>query len=167
MKVLLIVVGVLVLAIIAIVVTGAILPKRHTASRTAIIKATPEQVFALISGPQNWRTDLKEYKFFDEGDRHMQRETDKHGQTITYEIVELRPPMLRKTTIADKGLPFGGSWTWNVQPHSDGCAVTVTEDGEVYNPIFRFVSRFIMGHTRTIDNYLAMLAQAANPQRAQ
>ena len=161
MKILFIVLGVIIFAIAAVVVVGALLPKSHTASRTAIIKATPEQVFALISGPQDWRTDLKEYKFFDESGRHMQRDTDKHGQTITYEIVQSQPPALRKTTIADKNLPFGGSWTWNIQPESDGCAVTITEDGEVYNPVFRFVSRFIMGHTRTIDNYLAMLENAA------
>ena len=161
MKILFVVLGVIIFAIAAVVVVGALLPKSHTASRTAIIRATPEQVFALISGPQDWRTDLKEYKFFDEGDRHMQREIDKHGQTITYEIVQSQPPSLRKTTIADKNLPFGGSWTWNIQPESDGCAVTITEDGEVYNPVFRFVSRFIMGHTRTIDNYLAMLENAA------
>ena len=166
MKVLLIVLGVLVLSIVAIVVIGAALPKRHTASRTAIIKAAPETVFALISGPPDWRTDLKEYSFFDEAGRHMLRETDKHGQRIIYEIVESRPPMRRKTEIADKSLPFGGSWTWDVQPHSAGCALTVTEDGEVYNPIFRFVSRFIFGHTRTIDNYLAMLTEAANRQQA-
>jgi hypothetical protein len=166
MKILFMVLGVIILAIVAVVVVGALLPKSHTASRTAVIRATPGQVFALISGPQNWRTDLKEYSFFEEGSRHMQRDTDKHGQTITYEIVELQPPTLRKSVIADKSLPFGGSWTWNIQPHSDGCAVTITEDGEVYNPIFRFVSRFIIGHTKTIDNYLAMLAQAANRERA-
>ena len=161
MKILFIVLGVIIFAIVVVVVVGALLPKSHTASRTAIIRATPEQVFALISGPQDWRTDLKEYKLFDENGRHMQREIDKHGQTITYEIVQSQPPTLRKTTIADKNLPFGGSWTWNVQPQSDGCAVTITEDGEVYNPLFRFVSRFIMGHTRTIDNYLSMLGNAA------
>jgi len=160
-KILFIVLGVIVFAIVAVVVVGALLPKSHMASRTAIIRATPEQVFALISGPQDWRADLKEYKFFDESGRHMQRETDKHGQTITYEIVQSQPPTLRKNTIADKNLPFGGSWTWNIKPQSDGCAVTITEDGEVYNPVFRFVSRFIMGHTRTIDNYLAMLGNAA------
>jgi len=161
MKILLIILCGLVCVIIAVVIVGALLPKTHMASRTTIIKATPEQVFALISGPQDWRTDLKEYKFFDEDGRHMQRETGKHGQTITYEIVQSQPPMLRKTTIADKNLPFGGSWTWSIQQQSDGCAVTITEDGEVYNPVFRFVSRFILGYTRTIDNYLAMLGHAA------
>ena len=167
MKVLLIVVAVLVISIAAIVVIGAMLPKHHTATRTAILKATPEKVFALISGPQDWRTDLKSYSFFEQDGHHMARETDKHGQTITYEIAESQPPTLLKRSIAEKNLPFGGSWTWSIQPQSDGCSVTITEDGEVYNPVFRFVSRFIMGQTRTMDNYLAMLSDALNHPEAQ
>jgi hypothetical protein len=42
-----------------------------------------------------------------------------------------------------------------------GIMVTlITENGEVYNPIFRFVSRFIMGHTATLDAYLKSLTTA-------
>lgn len=160
MKIALIVLVALVVSIILIVAIGAMLPKQHTASRTVELRATPEQVFALISGPQDWRNDLKEYKFFDEGNRHMVRETDKHGQTITYEIVQSQPPSLLKRTIADKDLPFGGSWTWKIVPQGSGCSVTITEYGEVYNPVFRFVSKFIMGHTRTINCYLAILSRA-------
>ena len=160
MKYLLIVSAIFVLSVIAIVIIGAMLPRRHAATRTAFLKATPEQVFALISGPQDWRTDLQEYKFFDEKGHRMIREKDKHGQTITYEIVNSLPPTLLQRTIVDKNLPFGGSWTWNVQPSSDGSTVTITENGEVYNPIFRFVSRFVIGHTRTMDNYLVMLSSA-------
>jgi len=169
MKVAIIVLAVLGVTIVAVVAIGALLPRKHTATRTAIIQATPEQIFRFISGPQDWRTDLKEYKFFEQDGRHMVRETDKHGQTITYEIVQSQPPIILKRTIADKRLPFGGSWTWIMKPLSEtACEVTITEDGEVYNPVFRFVSRFIMGHTKTIDNYLAMLAEAAkqNPAAA-
>jgi hypothetical protein len=36
----------------------------------------------------------------------------------------------------------------------------VTEDGEVYNPIFRFVSRFILGQTATQDTYLRAIGKA-------
>jgi hypothetical protein len=114
----------------------------------------------LIDGPQDWRTDLKSYKFYDQGSRRMAQETDKHAQTITFEIVESRPPTLLKRTIADKNLPFGGSWTWQLEPVGENCRITITEDGEVYNPVFRFLSKFVIGQTRTIDNYLDMLSQA-------
>jgi len=167
MKIGLFILAVLAVAILVIVAIGALLPKKHAATRTVIIQAPPVQVFRLISGPQDWRSDLKEYKFFDEGGRHMVRETDTHEQTITYEILQSQPPVMLKRTIADKNLAFGGSWTWTIRPLSEAaCEVTITEDGEVYNPVFRFVSRFIMGYTKSIDNYLAMLAAAAKPNRA-
>jgi polyketide cyclase/dehydrase/lipid transport protein len=108
---------------------------------------------------------LKTYSVIDEGGKHLMRETDTHGQTITYERVEIRPPTLLQTVIADKNLPFGGGWTWNLHPQNDGTLVTITEDGEIYNPVFRFVSRFLIGYTRTIDNYLTRLAQVAESRR--
>ena len=42
--------------------------------------------------------------------------------------------------------------------------VRITEDGEVYNPIFRFVSRFVFGQTRMLDAYLRALGQATGQQ---
>lgn len=165
MKILLIVMGIIVAAIALVVVVGAMLPKHHNAMRSAFIKASPERVFQLISGPPDWRTDLKSYSVEDEGGKHLVRETDKHWQTITYERVEYRPPTLVRNVIADENLPFGGGWTWSVQPQNDGCLVTITEDGEIYNPVFRFVSRFVIGYTKTMDTYLARLAEVAENRR--
>ena len=161
MKVLLIVASLVVLLVLMVVAIGTALPQNHTASRSAFIRATPDQVFRLVSGPQDWRADLKQFKVGEENGHPVIRETDKHGQTITYEVVQSQPPNQLKRTIADKSLPFGGSWTWNIQPQPGGSAVTIIEEGEIYNPVFRFLSRFVIGHTRTIDNYLAMLRAAA------
>ena len=41
-----------------------------------------------------------------------------------------------------------------------------SEDGDVYNPIFRFVSRFVIGQHRTIDSYLQGLAKTTNQELA-
>ena len=41
-------------------------------------------------------------------------------------------------------------------PHKDEI---ITEDGEVYNPVFRFMSRFIIGHAATLDQYLTALGK--------
>ena len=35
----------------------------------------------------------------------------------------------------------------------------VTEHGEVYNPLFRFVSKFIIGHHTSLEQYLRALGQ--------
>jgi hypothetical protein len=63
------------------------------------------------------------------------------------------------TRIIDEGMPFGGSWTYELSDSDGGTEVRITEDGVVYNPIFRFVSRFVMGHHGTMDGYLTNLGR--------
>jgi len=54
-------------------------------------------------------------------------------------------------------LPLGGKWTYELRPVQGGTTLRITEDGEVFNPIFRFMSRFVFTHHRTIDRYLGDL----------
>ena len=42
-----------------------------------------------------------------------------------------------------------------------GSDLTITEDGEVHNVIFRFMSRFVFGHTATMDTFLNHLNASA------
>ena len=165
MKPFLLALAILVVLIVAIVVIGALLPKHHVAQRTAAFNATSEQVFRLISGPQDWRTDLSEYKFYDDAGRHMISETDKRGQRITYEVVESQSPTSFRRAIADKNLPFGGTWTWSIEPHDGGgCSVQILGDGDIHNPVFRVVSRVINGlyrHYRQVPRDARQRGEAA------
>jgi hypothetical protein len=43
-------------------------------------------------------------------------------------------------------------------------AVRITENGEVGNPVFRFMARFVFGYTATIDTYLIALGQKFGEQ---
>ncbi|HEX4602727.1 MAG TPA: SRPBCC family protein [Candidatus Angelobacter sp.] len=144
--------------LILVVVTGALLPQKHKVSRTAFLHHPAETVWSLIAGPPTWRPDITNYQELPPHDGHRAwKETDKHGQTISYEAVESIPPRHMVTRITDANLPFGGTWTYEIVPASGSCTLTITEDGEVYNPLFRFVSRFIMGQTATMDGYLKAL----------
>jgi hypothetical protein len=144
--------GGLVVVIIPVIVVliGAALPKEHVASRKIVLRASPSEVFALIAGPSDWRA-LK-YELLTESPLKW-RETDSGGDAITYERVDTIAPKRIVNRIADPKLPFGGSWTYEIAPSGSGTELTITENGEVYNPLFRFVSRFIMGHTATIEKY--------------
>ncbi|NUR53434.1 MAG: hypothetical protein HOQ29_03225 [Acidobacteria bacterium] len=59
--------------------------------------------------------------------------------------------------ITDPSLPFGGTWTYRIAPGQAGSQLSITEDGAVYNVIFRFLSRFVFGHTATIDRFITQL----------
>ncbi len=154
-------VAVLAAVSIGVVVAGMSLPQNHVASRTAHLSAPPEKVWSVISNASDfpaWRTNIDSVAMRKTGGTPSWREISK-GQGMTYEAVVFQPPTHMVTRIADKGLPFGGSWDYRLAPEGTGTRLTITENGEVYNPIFRFVSRFIMGHTATIDRYLGDLAR--------
>ena len=165
MKIALIFVGAIAALILVVVVVGALLPKHHMATRSAVFRARAEHLFSLIAGPQNWRADVKTYEPITSGaGPQMWRETNSHGETIAYEVVECMPPTLLRTRIATTGLPYSGGWTYALEDNGSSTTVRITEEGDVYNPVFRFVSRFIMGHTRSIDAYLNNLAAASGEQ---
>jgi hypothetical protein len=160
MKIALIVVGVLVLLVAGVVLIGALLPKRHVVTRKASFKASPERLFALISGSQDWRPHVKSCELITEGAKHFQRETSQRGETVLYELQNSRPPLTIERRIATENLPYGGTWSFVLEPASAGTLVKITEDGEVYNPVFRFVSKFLLGQTATLDAYLKAMGKA-------
>jgi hypothetical protein len=58
------------------------------------------------------------------------------------------------------------TWTFAIEPagNESRTMVTITEDGEAYNPVFRFVSRFVLGQAHTIDAYLKAMASTAGEE---
>ena len=152
-------VGALVLLVGSMAAIGAMLPRGHRATRRARFKQKPEAIYPVIAGPPDWRSDVKEFGALSDKDGRKQWFEVSQGQRIAFELVEDRPPTRRVTRIADKDLPFGGVWTIEIVPDGSGSTVRVTEDGEVYNVIFRFMSRYIFGHTRTIETYLRELGR--------
>ncbi len=160
MKWLLVVVAVVVVPVIAVALIGMTLPQNHTASRTADLKGPPDSVWSIITDVErypSWRKEVDSVQRIDSAGKLSWREVS-GSDRITYEATAFEQPTHFVARIADKGLPFGGSWDYRIEPGQTGSKLTITENGEVYNPIFRFASRFIMGHTATIDKYLTALA---------
>ncbi len=167
MKYALIVLAVLVALVLLVVAIGAMLPVKHTASRQVKLHQPPEKVFALINDPATfpaWRGKVKGSKEIkvetlpEKNGHRMFRETGADG-TILYEVMTVEPNKRLVTRIADPSLPFGGKWTYEILPDGDSTTLRITEDGEVYNPVFRFASRFIFGHSATIEEYLRDVAK--------
>jgi uncharacterized protein YndB with AHSA1/START domain len=146
------------IGLVAIVAgVGASLPKGHTATRSITYASSPAVVFAAITDVKKfpeWRSRVTKVEVLaDDGRGMLFREDGKDGN-ITYRIEKSEPGVKLVTRIADSQLAFGGSWTYTLRPVGTGTELTITEDGEVYNPIFRFVSRFFMSPTATIETYL-------------
>jgi hypothetical protein len=135
---------------------GAALPLRHHATRKASFRVSEEALYAVIAGPPDWRSGVKRFGALPENAGARQWwEEDAHGQKITYEVVEEVPPKRLVVRIADRNLPFGGTWSYDLAPMpGGGSELRISENGEIYNVIFRFMSRFVLGYTSSKDTYL-------------
>ena len=162
MKWVLIVVGSLAALGALLAIIGSLLPKGHTASLSVRFKQPPEAVWQAITdfaGQASWREDLKVVeKLPDQNGHTVWKEVGKNGMAMPLETVEMVPPRRLVRKIADPKMPFGGRWVYEISPAEGGCTLTITENGEVYNPVFRLFSRF-MDMSATIKGYLRALGK--------
>jgi len=137
---------------------GWMLPVGHRASRSALIDAPPARVFDAVSHVDqypSWRTGVTAVEILpDDGRGRRFREVGSNGPVI-FRIESLIAPSRFLTRIDDPDQPFGGTWTYEFAAEGTGTRLTITEDGEVYNPIFRLLSRYVFSQTATLEQYLA------------
>ena len=166
MKLLIIIIAVLVAAVALlagiVAIIGSRLPKSHVASRSILLHQAPQNVYRVIrdvGSTPAWRPDVKRVEVEPQqaGPLHF-REVGKNG-TVNYELTEDVPAERMVTRIRDTDLGYSGQWTYVLAPENGGARVTIREDGEVSNVLFRFMSRYVFGHTATIDSYLTALAK--------
>jgi hypothetical protein len=142
MKWIAVIAGGLMLLVAGIAAVGAMLPRNHKASRTLRLNRTPPEIWpVLLQATQ--------------------------ASEVPVDVLESRPPHRLVTRVTEKETNFGGTWTIAIDavPPS-GSAVTITEDGWVANPVFRVVSRFVIGHHATMDGMLKQIAKTLNEQAA-
>jgi len=155
-----IVVGI-VAALGAATLIGVFLPKGHRATLSLVTDAPAEQVWELISDFEkapSWRTDLAGIeRLADQDGKPVWKEIRRDGWGTALKVEEQAAPTRQVTRIADPKAPFGGTWTFEIAREGSVTRVRITEDGEVYNPAFRFMSKF-MDQSATIRAYLRALA---------
>lgn len=170
MKLILTILGVVAGLLAIVLVVGAVLPRGHTARVRSVIHAPPESLYAAIIDVEHapaWRTGLKSVEVLGR-DPVQWRETAEWG-TITFVRDEAVPPSRVVARIADESQGFGGTWTYEIAPAPGGSTVTITENGTVSNPFFRFLSKFVFGHYTSLETYARDLAKrsgdTAEPER--
>ncbi len=156
--------------VVVVLLVGWLLPEKHKASRQATFQAPPEAVWALITDVEafpSWRGDVKT----------VQRLPDRDGRPVWVEETEQRPHHAggraeRAATPARAADRGSRAPVWrhvDVRNHAaaNGSTLTITEDGEIYNPVFRVMARFVFGYEATMAGYLkAAEARLANAQPA-
>jgi ribosome-associated toxin RatA of RatAB toxin-antitoxin module len=147
------------LALVALVaLIGVLLPQGHVAASSRTFAHPVDRVFAAISDVRRypeWRPDVRNVTVLSE--QPLRWREDATSGTVEFEVAERAAPKHQIVAIVSKDLPFGGRWEYDLVPDGSRTRLTITERGEVYNPIFRFMARFIFGYTKTTDDYLAAL----------
>jgi hypothetical protein len=155
-------VALLAIGVLAVVVVtvGAMLPVKHVASRSDVFAGTPETIWRLITDVDRfpaWRADVKSVTRLPDRDGKVHWAEETTSGRITFAAEHMEPPRLLVVRIADPDLPFGGTWTYELTPAAGGTRMTITENGEIYNPLFRFMARFVFGYDATMASYVAAL----------
>jgi uncharacterized protein YndB with AHSA1/START domain len=139
-------------------IVGWLLPVAHVASRSARLSKPPSEVYALVADVAAyaaWWSDVSRIEMLTAEPGVTRFREHMSTGPVVMEVVEATPPHRFVTRIADPDQPFGGTWTFEIAAEPPaGSRLTITERGEVYNPIFRFMSRFVFGHTATMESFL-------------
>lgn len=144
---------------------GMMLPVAHQATADRVFDVPPEELWALISDPaacaawpgrgvQKVEIETRDGA----GVALTWREFYNDGSDLGFERTRMEAPRFFISRIADEGLPYGGTWTFMLDPLEDGgTRVSITEDGEIYSAYFRFVGKYVIGHDATMNTYLDAL----------
>jgi uncharacterized protein YndB with AHSA1/START domain len=106
-----------------------------------------------------WWSDVQVVDRIPDRRRETWSQRDKYDNEIPIEVVESEPARRLVTRIAAEDLPFSGTWTYELTTSVTGTTLTLTEDGEIHNPLFRLMARFVLGYHATLDAYLQALAR--------
>jgi hypothetical protein len=165
------IVGVIILLVVLMLVIGSRMNPNHVAKRAIRLHRSPADVYELIhdfAHSPSWRTDVKKVEMLGTVDGHTRFREEGSNGSVTYEVLDEVAGQRLVTRIVDQDLGYSGSWTYVLTPADGGATLTITENGEVSNPLFRFMSKYVFGQTATIDTYLKALAkhfnEAATPE---
>src|SRR4051794_9189168 len=132
MKWLLIVVGILAGVVVIVTVIGATLPQNHVATRSAHLSVPADKVWSIVTEPQaypSWRSDVASVEMLSgpDGGNVSWREVSPRGNKLAFDATIVEAPSHFVTVIADKDIPFGGSWDYRIAPDGTGSRITITE----------------------------------------
>lgn len=162
-KIALVLIAVPIALILIMAVLGLFISKTHTATRRVQYNQPADVVWTAIAdfaSYPSWRKEITETKRLDDRDgQPVWQEVRARGDVMNMQVVAFDPPRRMVTKVVDNSM-FGGTWTWEVEPTGQRLStITITEDGEIYNPIFRFVARVFMGYRATMDGVHRALAE--------
>jgi hypothetical protein len=146
---------------------GLRLPVEHRAVASGRVEATQDRVWALVDEPAThpaWRKGILKVAM-QQGDGRCWIESYRPME-LTLCVVDEVPKVRKVVRIGGTDTRFGGTWTYELRPLGpDATVVTVTEDGFVHRPLWRFMGRYVMGEQTSAKQFVADLQAEAVRKR--
>jgi hypothetical protein len=143
-------------------VVGCFVAPGHVATRTLTLKQSPEAVWGVVrsgeSWPQWWDILKTAERLPDRDGQEVWRLVYKDGNKFQLRVETCEAPCHLALRIDDEGALFGGTWSYAIRRADGGSEVALTENGEIYNPVVRLMSKFLMDPHMYIDMHLKALA---------
>jgi uncharacterized protein YndB with AHSA1/START domain len=146
---------------------GATLPVGHTATGSALIAAPPAAVYSIVTTAERateWRPGVDHVTVLGAASGRFRWVEDGEWGPITFEVLDFEAPRRFVSMVVDHP-DFGGTWSWTFEAEGEGTRVTVVEDGEVFDPIFRVFTHH-GDAASTINEVLGGLQAFVDPNRS-
>jgi uncharacterized protein YndB with AHSA1/START domain len=173
-KWLLIVMGTLAIVFALMAIVGLFVSREHRATSSITLRQPADSVWKVvrdIGGTPAWFSAMEKSERLPDRNGHEVWREKMSGFDVPIIVLESTPSRRLVTQIDPQArAAFGGTWTYELIPDSGGTRVSVTETGWIGNPVFRFMSRFLLGYYGSLDKYLRALAkrfgETAEPQHS-
>lgn len=153
---------VLLVAGLAAVIGGLLLPAEHEVTRTLTLSRTPEAVWRAISDSvriRAWRRDIIQLEHLPDSASHaVWREIGDDGRGTVVVHKEELPPVRLVTSRTTEARGPTSTWTYAIVRAPSGIDLTITERGTIPGTVQRFISQFTSGHAGPLERYLSQLA---------
>jgi hypothetical protein len=163
MKWLLVIVAVVVLVTLALLILGLVQPVKHSVTRSILLKQNPGAVFALLDNRMDmpkWSSGVAKVDRLpdQDGKSKVRCQLAWGGMQMIMTQIERTPTSRLVIEMSKDGGAVLGTWTYTIEPETDGCRVALTEAGELKNPFFRAFAR-LRGLDANITQILRDLAK--------
>ena len=150
-------IGLLIIAGLVFYIIGRTLPEKHTSKFSVSLPVPSAAVWAVITDypkmPEWWPA-VKSIRLETRPNGEVWTwNQDTRGHEIAFRTLEEKAPQHLVREIVGDNLPFGGTWTFDLTPDGTKTNLTLTEDGFIKPPLFRFIATYFIGLDKTMKDF--------------
>lgn len=159
--------GITFVAGIGLVLYGKTLPFEHHEEITAELNTSSKKVWQILTDykdmPTWWSAVVKTVDEKQPDGKTVTWNYDQHGKRIGFVTVKQENEKLLVREIVTKGLPFGGSWSFELTPlSSNKTKLTLIEDGFIRPALARIVMIHFIGIRSNMESFIDALKKKIN-----